>query len=38
MWNLVSAVNNLVREESDVLPTSGKPDNHSKRKVLDKVP
>ena len=34
--NVVSAVNNLVREESDAHSTSGKPDHHSKRKVLDK--
>ena len=35
-WNLASAVNNQVREESDVLSTSEKPDHHSKRNVLDK--
>ena len=32
----MSAVNNVVREESDALSTPGKPDHLSKRKVLDK--
>ena len=30
------AINDLVREESDVLYASGKPDHHSKRKNYDK--
>ena len=35
-WNLVSAVNNLVRKESDALSTPGKPGHHTKRKVFGK--
>ena len=34
-WTLVSAVSNLVKEESDPLSASGKPGHHSKLTVLD---